>query len=96
MTRSQLNMLKRNDASHHNTIEQFPLFFGSVLLGIAAKVPNEKINRACLIYTAARIVYHLLYLKVERGALAGLRSVVWWTGNLACLSLIWQCKDALN
>ncbi|EXJ77519.1 hypothetical protein A1O3_09746 [Capronia epimyces CBS 606.96] len=96
ITRKQLNLLKRNEAAHANSVEHFPMFIGSVLFAVVSSVGNETINRACVIYSVARIVYAVVYLTVDTEQLSYTRSLTWWTSNISCLYLLWQSGKALN
>ncbi|KAL6251061.1 hypothetical protein RBB50_001269 [Rhinocladiella similis] len=96
ITRKQLNMLKRNEAAHANAMEHFPVFIGSALFATVAKVPNETVNKACLVYSVARAVYAVVYLAVDNVKLSYIRSLAWWTSNFACIYLLWHSGKALN
>lgn len=96
ITRAQLNLLKRNEAAHANAVEHFPMFIGSALFATVAKVPNETINRACLAYSIARLVYAVAYLAFDKVQLSYLRSLAWWASNFTCFYLLWRSGKALN
>ncbi|KIV78884.1 hypothetical protein PV11_06489 [Exophiala sideris] len=96
ITQKQLNLLKRNEALHANAVDHFPMFIGSALFATVAKVPNETVNRACLVYTIARLVYAAAYLTIDKVALSYIRSLAWWAGNFTCMYLLWQSGKALN
>ncbi|KAK5264152.1 hypothetical protein LTR99_002816 [Exophiala xenobiotica] len=96
ITRSQLNLLKRNEAAHANAMEHFPMFIGSALFATVAKVPNETINKACLVYSASRLVYAVAYLTVDKAKLSYIRSLAWWASNFTCLYLLWQSGKTMN
>ncbi|RDW91589.1 hypothetical protein BP5796_02754 [Coleophoma crateriformis] len=88
MTAATLRMIKRWEAAHANAVENFPLFFGSVLLALHAGVPVGKINGLAALYTLARCAYALAYINIETHAASYGRSVLWWVGNVSCLTLI--------
>ncbi|KAK5080857.1 hypothetical protein LTR70_009517 [Exophiala xenobiotica] len=96
ITRRQLNLLKRNEGAHANSVENFPVFVASTLFATVAGVSNAQINGACTIYTAARIVFAVSYLAIERAKYSYVRSLAWWAGNLACLNLLWAAGKALD
>jgi uncharacterized MAPEG superfamily protein len=77
-------------------MEHFPVFVGSALFAVVAKVPNETVNRACLVYSVARIVYAVAYLTVEKVQFSYIRSLAWWTSNFSCVYLLWRSGQALN
>ncbi|KAJ9602468.1 hypothetical protein H2200_013011 [Cladophialophora chaetospira] len=84
LTRKQLNLLKRNEAAHANSMEHFPVFVGSVLFATVSAVKPEVINGVCLAYGVARLVYAAAYLLVDRDVrLSYVRSLSWWAGSLA-------------
>ena len=89
MTRSQLDMLKRNEAAHANSVENYPLLVGSLLFASYAGVPAQIINAAGLSYTAARILYGAIYILVDTPKWSWTRGWVWWWGNLSCLTLLY-------
>lgn len=96
LTRSQLNLLKRNEAAHANAMEHFPLFVGAVLFATLVRMGNEVINGVCLTYGIARLVYAAAYLLVDRDVrLSYVRSVSWWVSSLSCLWLLWESGKAI-
>ena len=96
ITRKQLDMLKRNEAAHANAIEHFPMFIGSALFAVVSKVPNETINRACTVYSLARVVHGIAYLVTDTVKFSYIRSLAWWASTFSCLYLLWQSGSALN
>lgn len=96
ITRQQLNTLKRNEAAHANSMEHFPVFIGSALFAVVAKVPNETVNRACLAYSLARVVYSVAYLTVAKVNCSYIRSLAWWASNFSCVYLFWKSGQAFN
>lgn len=96
ISQRQLNLVKRNEAAHANSMEHFPVFAASALFATVADVSNTQINGACAIYTAARIVYAVSYLAVEDVKYSYIRSLAWWFGNFACLNLFWASCKTLN
>jgi len=96
ITQRQLNLLKRNEGAHANSMEHFPMFVASTLFATVAGVSNAQINGACAIYTAARIVFAISYLVIEKAEYSYIRSLAWWAGNFACLNLLWAAGKALD
>jgi len=96
ISRQQLNMVKRNEAAHANAMEHFPMFIGSALFAVVAKVPNESVNGACLAYSVARAVYAVAYVAVDNVKYSYIRSLAWWASNFSCFYLLWQSGKALN
>ena len=96
ITQRQLNLLKRNEGAHANSVEHFPVFAAAALFATVAGVSNTQINGACAIYTAARVVFAVCYLTIERVHLTYFRSLAWWVGNFACLNLLWAAGKAMN
>jgi len=95
ITREQLNRLKRNEAAHANSMENYPVFLGCILFATVSKVPSQTINRVCAIYSIARIVYVVAYLFVGRWKHSWIRSLSWWIGNFSCIYLFWKSGKAL-
>ena len=62
ITRDQLDLMKRNEACHANSMEHFPVFVGAVLFATVAGVKNEVVNGIGLAYGVARVVYAAAYL----------------------------------
>ncbi|KAI1439016.1 hypothetical protein GGR50DRAFT_218667 [Xylaria sp. CBS 124048] len=90
ITRQQLNMIKRTEAAHANSIENYTLLVGSMVLATTAGVDPHTINRAGIIYTLARIGYGIYYIAVEDDIVAIARALFWWAGNGSCLWLLWE------
>lgn len=97
ITRRQLNLLRRNEAAHANSVEHFPFFVGSVLFATVAGVGNESINATCWTYGMSRVLYAASYLLVERNFwLSYVRSASWWASNYCCIWLLWESGKGLN
>jgi uncharacterized MAPEG superfamily protein len=79
---------RRALSAHENSIEAFPLFAAGVLLALWAQAPIATVEKLCLAFVIARIVYTLCYwLNVDM-----VRSAVWGVGFgasvwLMCLAL---------
>lgn len=95
ITRRQLDMLKRNEAAHANSVENFTLLAASVLFASVAGVPAQTINLAGLSYTLARFVYGAVYILSDRPAWGAVRGLVWWWGNFSCFRLLWAAGKLL-
>ena len=97
ITRSQLNLLQRNEAAHANAMEHFPLFVASVLFASLGAVSNQRINAGCLAYGISRVIYSVAYLSVGRDVrLSYVRSLSWWASTWSCLWLLWESGKGLN
>ncbi|GLI82013.1 hypothetical protein PoHVEF18_010413 [Penicillium ochrochloron] len=96
ITRKQLDMLKRNESAHANSVENYSLLVGSLLFASYAGVPAQIINAAGLSYTVARLVYGGVYIFVGTPKWAWVRAWVWWWGNLSCLALLYQAGKRLS
>ncbi|KAI1125806.1 hypothetical protein F5Y10DRAFT_294304 [Nemania abortiva] len=88
ITPGRLNMLKRNEAEHANSIENYTLLEGSMGFATMAGVNPQIINRAGLIYAVAPVGCGIYYLLVEDDTVALFRTVFWWVGNGSCLWLL--------
>ncbi|CAG7984903.1 unnamed protein product [Penicillium olsonii] len=95
LTRKQLDMLKRNESAHANSVENFPLLVAAVLFASHAAVPAQKINAASFSYTIARIGYGAVYILVDHPKWSHLRGLMWWWGNVSCLYLLWKAGQLL-
>ncbi|KAJ5403538.1 hypothetical protein N7509_003409 [Penicillium cosmopolitanum] len=95
LTRKQLDMLKRNDAAHANSVENFTLLVASILFASHAGVPARTINVAGLSYTLARLCYGAVYILIDHPTWSQLRGLVWWWGNASCLYLLWRAGKSL-
>lgn len=92
ITRKQLDMLKRNESAHANSVENFAFIAASLAIATAAGVPAHIINAGGLSYTLARLVYGPVYILIDDPAWSGVRAWVWWWGNVSCFSLLWQAQ----
>ena len=97
ITRRQLELMKRNEACHANSMEHFPVLVAAVLFATVAGVRSEVINAVGLGYGVARGVYAAAYLGGGRSlSVSYVRSLGWWASNLVCLWLLWESGRALN
>ncbi|RMZ87973.1 hypothetical protein DV736_g4793, partial [Chaetothyriales sp. CBS 134916] len=96
ITEAQLAFVKRNEAAHANRVEHFAMFAASTVLAASTGVPNEVVNKACLVYTLLSLSYGAVYLLITNPALSYLRSVLWWGGNATCFYLLSQAGKKLN
>ncbi|KAI1758717.1 hypothetical protein GGR53DRAFT_524443 [Hypoxylon sp. FL1150] len=62
IAQKQLNVLKRNEGAHANSVGNYTLLIGA--MGFATFAP-EIVNRAGLLYTTARIAYGISYISIE-------------------------------
>ncbi|OAA61415.1 Membrane-associated, eicosanoid/glutathione metabolism (MAPEG) protein [Cordyceps fumosorosea ARSEF 2679] len=96
LSQAQLDMLKRNEAAHGNSMDHLPVFAAALILAKVAGLPAADINYVGLTYTLTRIAYVGNYLVSSSLLGASLRPVLWWTANLLCLRLIWRAGKAFN
>ncbi|KAF9884244.1 hypothetical protein FE257_001976 [Aspergillus nanangensis] len=96
LTQSQLNMLRRTEAAHANSVENYTLLVAGITMASVAGVSPQTINAAGLTYTVARVGYAAVYILVDRPALSQLRGITWWVGNLTCLYLLWEAGRLLS
>jgi len=92
ITQRQLDMLKRNEAAHANSVEGFSLLVAGLGIASAAGVSSRVINAAGLSYTIARLAYGAIYVLVDHPKWSQLRGLTWWWGNLSCLYLLWEAQ----
>ncbi|KAI0867114.1 hypothetical protein F4860DRAFT_456447 [Xylaria cubensis] len=96
ITQKQLNMLKRNESAHANSVENYTLFVAAMGFATFAGVEPHLINRAGLLYTVARFVYGAVYIFIDHDVWSQIRGITWWTGNLSCLWLLYRAGVKLN
>ncbi|PVH95199.1 hypothetical protein DM02DRAFT_618059 [Periconia macrospinosa] len=96
ITQKQLNMLRRNESAHANSVENYAFFAAAIGFASFSGVDRRIINRAGLTYTLARVAYGFVYILIEDRLWSQIRGVTWWTGNLSCLYLLWQAGIKLN
>ncbi|KAI1821623.1 hypothetical protein F4861DRAFT_451046 [Xylaria intraflava] len=96
ITQKQLDMLKRNESAHANSVENYTLFVAALGFATFAGVETHLVNRAGLIYVTARFVYGLVYVFIDRDPWSQIRGVAWWVGNLSCLWLLYRAGGKLN
>lgn len=90
----QLAKLKRQQAAHENSIENFPFFAAGVVFAQLAGVEQGVVNRAGLVYTVVRGLYLVAYAEIEEQRLSYVRSALWWVGNVTVLRLVWAAGRA--
>ncbi|PYH97302.1 hypothetical protein BO71DRAFT_396286 [Aspergillus ellipticus CBS 707.79] len=86
ISRTQLNRLKRQEAAHANAMEGLPLFVAAIVVALITGLPNETINGIGLWYTLSRVAFGLAYVGIESEAWSFLRSLLWWSGNISCIT----------
>lgn len=96
LAQSQLDMLRRNESAHANSMEHFPVFAAALILAKVAGLPAADINYVGLTYTLTRVAFVANYLLSTTMLGASLRPVLWWTAHIACLKLIWRAGKAFN
>jgi uncharacterized MAPEG superfamily protein len=95
ITQKQLDMVKRNDAAHANSVENFTLLVAAMGFATIAGVRPEIVNRAGLVYTVARIAYCISYILIADDTWAVSRALSWWAGNGSCFWLLWEAAKYL-
>ncbi|RAK87082.1 hypothetical protein BO79DRAFT_31526 [Aspergillus costaricaensis CBS 115574] len=88
ISRRQLDRLKRQEAAHANAVEGFPLFVAAVVVALHTGLPNDVINGIGAWYTISRILFGLAYVFIESETLSFSRSVLWWSGNISCITAL--------
>jgi uncharacterized MAPEG superfamily protein len=96
ITQAQLDMLKRNEAAHHNSMEHFPLFAVSLVLAKMAGLPTADVNFAGFAYSLLRLAFFGNYVFSTTMGWAALRPLFWWGSNIVCFRLIWRAGKAFN
>jgi uncharacterized MAPEG superfamily protein len=89
-------MIKRWGFAHANALESYPFFTSAVLLALHAKVETGTVNGLMALYTVARLGYAVAYVTIESDTISQIRGVIWWVGNLCCLSMMWMAGKKLQ
>lgn len=95
LSQSQLDMLRRNESAHANSMEHFPIFAAALILAKVAGLPAADVNYVGLTYTLARVAFVANYILSTTMLAASLRPVLWWAAHMACLRLIWRAGKAI-
>mmetsp|Transcript_19947 Transcript_19947/g.50949 ORF Transcript_19947/g.50949 Transcript_19947/m.50949 type:complete len:144 (-) Transcript_19947:135-566(-) len=77
-------------AAHQNGLEAFASFSAAVLAAKAAGLPTDVTDPICMGFLALRVVYNVLYMTNTNEATAGLRSLSWFGGMGATLTLMYK------
>jgi uncharacterized MAPEG superfamily protein len=65
-------------------------------MALHAGLPNGTINGLCLTYTLVRIGYAFAYVLIDNAKLSYLRSLLWWSGNAICFTLVGLSGKKVN
>lgn len=96
LTQSQLDLVRRNNATHENSVAHFPAFVGAILWGTMAGLSPVELNASALAYTLVRLGYSAAYLGIQSEQGSWLRTIFWWSGNIICIRLWWIGTKAAN
>eukprot|EP00761_Pharyngomonas_kirbyi_P013784 gb/GECH01013813.1/.p1 GENE.gb/GECH01013813.1/~~gb/GECH01013813.1/.p1 ORF type:complete len:250 (+),score=39.11 gb/GECH01013813.1/:1-750(+) len=78
---------QRFQAGHENAAEATPLFIGAVLAALHYQIAHLIVMKHCILWLVSRLAYHLCYAL----NLGMPRSICWFMGFMATLSLIGTC-----
>lgn len=96
LSQRRLDQMRRVEACHANSVEHFSFFAAALIWAHVAGVSPETINARALAYTAARVLYVLWYVLVDKQPWAYVRGLLWWTSNFICFGLIAAGGKAWN
>lgn len=96
LKQEQLDMLRRNESAHANSMEHFPVFATALILAKIAGLPAADINFVGFWYTVSRVGFVSNYVLSSTLLGASLRPVLWWTAHVLCLKLIWRAASTFN
>jgi uncharacterized MAPEG superfamily protein len=82
----QTGFRARANAAQHNAFEAFPFFATAVVLAIVLQLEPAVLDRYCLIFIAARMLYLFAYLT----NLATFRTLCWLAGYASCIAIYVQ------
>jgi uncharacterized MAPEG superfamily protein len=78
-------------AAHQNSFEALIMFAPCALAAIATNTINDVVTTSAIVFIVARVLYVTLYVM----DLDKLRSLVWATGLIASLTILWQVIQAV-
>jgi len=79
----QTGFRSRANAAQHNAFEAFPFFAVAVVLGLVLQLEPTVLDRYCVIFVGARMLYLLAYLF----NVASFRTLCWITGYASCIAI---------
>ena len=82
----QTGFRARANAAQHNAFEAFPFFVVAVVLGLFMSMDQSVLDRYCLVFVAARVLYVATYL----ANWASLRTLCWVVAYASCLAIYLQ------
>lgn len=83
---NQTGFRARANAAQHNAFEAFPFFAVAVLLGLVLPLDAALLDRYCLVFVAARVLYLLAYV----ADFAAFRTLCWLLGYASCIAIYVQ------
>ncbi|MFM7697988.1 MAG: MAPEG family protein [Limnohabitans sp.] len=82
----QTGFRSRANAAQLNAFEAFPFFAIAVVLGLVLSLDQAVLNRYCLVFVAARVLYLVAYL----ANWASLRTLCWLVAYASCFAIYLQ------
>ena len=82
----QTGFRARANAAQHNAFEAFPFFAAAVVLGLVLELELAVLDRYCLAFLAARVLYLFAYI----ADLATFRTLCWLLGYASCIAIYTQ------
>ena len=79
----QTGFRARANAAQHNAFEAFPFFAMAVVLAMGLSLEPAILNRYCLVFVVARLLYSLAYLFDW----ATFRTLCWLVGYGSCIAI---------
>eukprot|EP00029_Vermamoeba_vermiformis_P007677 TRINITY_DN3386_c0_g1_i1.p1 TRINITY_DN3386_c0_g1~~TRINITY_DN3386_c0_g1_i1.p1 ORF type:complete len:141 (+),score=2.50 TRINITY_DN3386_c0_g1_i1:52-474(+) len=79
-----VDAVKRYEAAHNNSLENFAPFAAAVILALIRKAPMGAVNNAAMAFVGLRIAY---LVAVSANA-ASLRSLI-WTASVSCIGYLY-------
>ena len=76
----------RANAAQLNSFEAFPFFAAAVVLGLVLELEPAVLDRYCLAFLAARVLYLFAYI----ADLATFRTLCWLLGYASCIAIYTQ------
>ena len=82
----QTGFRARANAAQLNAFEAFPFFAAAVVLGLVLQLDPAVLDRYCLVFLAARVLYLMAYI----ADFASFRTLCWLLGYTSCIAIYTQ------
>ncbi|KAF3000228.1 hypothetical protein E8E13_007439 [Curvularia kusanoi] len=87
---------ERLEACHANSMESFPLFAATIVLGHIAGLEKEEIAKFAMYFLAVRVAYMAVYAIHKTQGPTALRTAIWYVGVGLCFKTLVQAAKAMG